>query len=214
MEYLRDNLVRREPVLPYMGLIRATAPAITLAFLTAGCASDAQPASSGATPTNAPATATTAPPVSATTEPETTGYFEGTLEEHVALMLGCLKDDGWDVTLESDGVTLGVDNTGRTDEELIEAQQACNEQIGQVQVQGLSETQLRERYEGRIEQFECLVENGLLEGEPKSFEVFVEDWERSGQERLWSPALDVPMELAQQGRLGPSQLCQVGGSGW
>lgn len=195
-------------------MMKSIVLASAFALVTAGCASDAQPAGSGDAPTNATETASTAPPAGTSTAPETVGYFEGTVEEHAALVLGCLKDGGWTVTLEPDGVTLGIDNTGRTDEEVIEAQQACYDQVGRIQMQGLSEEQLRERYDGRVEQFECLVENGMLEGDPKSFEVFVEDWERSGQERLWSPALDVPMELAQQGRQGPSQLCPIGGSGW
>lgn len=143
------------------------------------------------------------------------GYFEGTVQEHSVLMKGCLEEAGWKVDLGEDG-TYGVGLAGRTHEELDAAHDACKAAVGQVQVTGLSEAQLQERYDSRAEQFECLVEAGWLEGEPKSFEVFVEEYERSGQQELWIPARDVDIEMlvATEARLGPSQLCPLGGAGW
>lgn len=92
------------------------------------------------------------------------------------------------------------------------AQEAGKDEFGHPQIEGLTDSQLQQRYEGRIEQFNCLVEKGALDGEPTSFEVFIEEDRRSGDRSLWSPARDVDMGIAAQ--MCPSDECPLGGSGW
>lgn len=182
---------------------RRAASALTLSLLVGGCVADP--------PDEAP---TELQLVEGQSSQKADEYFQGTPAEFTVQLVGCLKDDGWDVWLTEDGLGYDTDLGGRSVEELQSAQSSCMGEVGQVQTQRLSKEQLKERHEARVKQFECLVENGMLEGEPKSFEVFVEDWERSGQKEFWSPARDVPLEVAAQGRLGPSQLCPFDGTVW
>lgn len=69
---------------------------------------------------------------------------------------------------------------------------------------GLTQEDLRGRYDARVDQFACLVDEQLISGEPISFDQFVDDYERSGQVTLWEPTEGA----VGRGNQGPSDICQ------
>lgn len=97
------------------------------------------------------------------------------------------------------GFSYGID--GR------EVARECYEQVGEPKISGLDDGELRTRYEDRVDQFHCLVKHGLMEGEPMSFERFVEDYRRSGETELWSPDLEAASVEVHTVGPGPTDLC-------
>ena len=133
----------------------------------------------------------------------TTAYFDGTPEEYTTLLRACLAEAGIETV---DGTTADgylVSTEVANSKEYTDASEACSTELGEIQVEGLSENQLRQRYDARAAQFECLVENALISGEPMSFEVFVDGYNRSGQRDLWEPTQGASSLPGQ----GPSEVC-------
>ncbi len=130
-------------------------------------------------------------------------YFDGTPEEMTALFRACLADAGFETRDIGEADGFAIDTAVGQSQAYQDASSRCAAEIGQVKIAGLSQDELRERYEARTAQFDCLVAKGLLSGAPISFEVFVEDYNRSGQKVLWEPTKDA---RGVQGA-GPSQVC-------
>lgn len=130
--------------------------------------------------------------------------FDGTIEEYTALERACYDEKG----LATEDLPSGdpehgqgftYSNAGRTFEEIEAIDEECKAEIGVPRMQGLSQAQLRERYDARVEQWTCLVGKGLVTGDPLSFETFVDKYERSGQKVLWEPT-EGAAEVAADGR--------------
>lgn len=116
-------------------------------------------------------------------------FFVGTPEEYTVLVRTCLDEKGF-LTADNpggapDGFAVAVGD--HAEGEVTRASEECRAELGEPQMSGLPEDELRTRYDARVAQWECLVENDLVSGDPISFEVFVEDYNRSGQESLWEP---------------------------
>jgi len=141
-------------------------------------------------------------------EPEPTNrasarYFEGTPEEYTALSRACLAEAGFETLPGETADGYLVSTEVANSEEFQAASEACGAELGEIQIEGLSDSQLRERYDARVEQFACLVENDLIEGEPISFEVFVDRYNRSGQKDFWEPT----QGASSPPRQGPTDVC-------
>ena len=129
------------------------------------------------------------------------GVFTGTPDEYTELMMGCLEEHG--IATQDEGAN-GF--SFESSDEALEISQMCRESIGEPKIVGLSEDELRERYDARVEQWECLVDNELLSGNPITFETFVDEYERSGQTRLWEPTSEVHIDSSGP-PVNPSGLC-------
>lgn len=142
--------------------------------------------------------------------------FEGTPEEHSVLRRACIEDKGFTTSNDPNGAPdgFGVSTDGKTQEELIAALEECNELIGEPKMANLSEAELQERYDVRVAQFECLIDKGLIGGEPLTFEVFVERYNRSGQEELWEPTAEASMSESGGVPQGPTDVCPRSAQTW
>ena len=162
--------------------------------------------------------ACSAPAPDGAVEPSGTGVFEGTPEEYNLLYRACLEERGIATADlppgdEEPGFLIGTE--GVTAEQREEARAECRDEVGEPKMENLSEGELRERYDARLEQYECLTANGLVSGDPPTFEVFVSDYERSGQRLLWEPAAGVPLIERDDGTMqGPTQVCPRSGQAW
>lgn len=138
-------------------------------------------------------------------EPSETVYFEGTVEEWRQLTIACLRDNGLVAEAGREDTEIMYGSEDLTPAESRDILDSCSAEIGYIQVEGLSEEQLRSRYDARVAQFECLKRNGLIEGEAISFESFVDRYNRSGQQELWAPSLeaDNPPDM------GSSDVCPI-----
>lgn len=148
------------------------------------------------------------PSSSPSTESASTRVFEGTPAEYGTLKRACYEDAGLktadDPTSQS---TSGfVFQSGGIAQGTLDAIAAeCAAELGEPKMRGLAETELRERYDARVSQWTCLVEGGMLTGEPITFEAFADQYARSGQKTLWEPT--VTATSLQDGRGGPSSVC-------
>ena len=79
---------------------------------------------------------------------------------------------------------------------------------------GLTGEELQERYEVRMSQWDCLVEQSLVEGEAPAFEVFVDRYQRSGQKELWEPTFQMLMGGAEVPSSNPSEVCPSSTDVW
>lgn len=115
--------------------------------------------------------------------------FEGLPSEWVELQRGCLESAGVQTGDEPSGDPTGftVDTSTMAYEEYERVREECLAEVGQPPMSNLSEDELQQRYDARVEQWDCLVAAGLQSGSAVSFETFVSDYERSGQLRFWEP---------------------------
>lgn len=136
--------------------------------------------------------------------------FEGTPEEYTLLVRACLEEHGIqtrDLTDSNDQTGYSVSTVDHTPEQLAEVSDGCRAEIGEPQTSGLTEAQLQERYDARLEQWQCLVGHGLVAGEPVTFETFVDDYRRSGEQSLWEPTAESALVDANGQPVSPSDLC-------
>lgn len=138
--------------------------------------------------------------------------FMGTPAEHTVLMRACLEENGIETQdlspADETGYTVGTG--GRSPEEFRLIMDGCSAEVGEPPIGGLQEDELQNRYDARVMQFECLVREQLISGEPISFEQFVDDYQRSGQQLLWEPTT----EAGGRGNLGPTDICPRDSSTW
>lgn len=129
--------------------------------------------------------------------------FTGTPSEYHALIRACFEENGIETFGDPDSVGFAVDGTvDRT-----EVEELCLEQIGRPALEDLSEEELNDRYQSRVEQWECLADNGLVVGEPITFETFVDDYRRSDPPQLWEPTFSSDTTDANGNHVSPSDLC-------
>lgn len=148
-----------------------------------------------------------------------TKVFEGTPEEYMVLKRACLEDMGVKTADlppgdPEAGAGFLVDNRGHTREELESADEKCTSQIGEPKMSNLSDSELRERYDARIIQYECLIDNGLVSGYPPSFDVFVSNYERSGEKLLWEPTEGATTTERDGKPMGPTDVCPRSTKTW
>lgn len=144
------------------------------------------------------------PSESLSASPSEPRIFDGTIEEYVTLERACLEEKGiktMDLSPDDPewGQGYGVVPEGTTFEEREVSYDECEAEIGTPRMQNLSDTQLRERYDSRVEQWTCLVSKELVTGDPLSYETFVDKYERSGQKTLWEPT-ETAADVTKDGR--------------
>lgn len=129
--------------------------------------------------------------------------FTGTVSEYSALVRACLEEHGIET---ADDEQLGAGGfTVEWSEDNTEIRKTCEAQVGDPYgLEDLSEDVLRERYEARVEQWECLVDAGLVTGDPMTFETFLDDYRRSVPTTLWEPTFAVTQV---DGNVSPSVMC-------
>lgn len=142
--------------------------------------------------------------------------FHGTPAEWSLLFRSCLEDNGLTTADLPDGDASGfmLSNDGVTEERRTEVTTKCHSEIGDPQMEGLSDDELHRRYESRLDQFQCLLENDLISGSPMSFEKFVDEYNRSGQKQLWSPDQDASTVERDGILYGPTDICPRDTSTW
>lgn len=136
--------------------------------------------------------------------------FEGTPEEYTLLMRACLEASGIqtrDLTGSNDQTGYSVNIVDQNPEQVAEVSDQCRAEIGEPQTSGLSDAQLQERYDARVGQWQCLAGHGLVAGEPVTFETFVDDYRRSGEQSLWEPTAESALVDANGQPVSPSDLC-------
>jgi len=140
--------------------------------------------------------------------------FEGTATEYTVQLRACLDDRGLrtqDPGPGEDPLAFSISMEGATNEEFIAITEECYSVVGSPYYAGMPEDELQRRYEARLEQFDCLVDLGLLTGEPISYELFVADFERQGYTTMWTPGAEVPLELIQgPPPVSPGDACPLG----
>lgn len=160
---------------------------------------------------------TSSPPEGQAPPPGEAKVFEGTPDEYSAVLRACLDDAGLvteDLPAADAEAGFLLSTQGSTREEREVASASCRQEIGEPRVGGLTTSELRARYDSRFDQFTCLQSAGLVDGEPPTFEVFVDDYERSGQLRLWEPT-DGARTVEQNGEVrGPTDVCPRDTSTW
>src|SRR5699024_4709292 len=137
---LRSKLSRRP--------LAAAFTALLLAVATTSCASDEAPL-----------------PAPSSHDAGEANVFEGTAEEYTLLVRACLEEQGiqtQDLTDSNDQTGYSVSIIDHTPEQVAEISEGCRAEIGEPQTSGLTETQLQERYDARLEQWQCLVGHGLV----------------------------------------------------
>lgn len=148
------------------------------------------------------------PSPSTSTEAASARVFEGTPAEYGTLMRACYEDAGLKTGDDPTSKSTAdfVFESGGIDQAKLDAIAAeCMAELGEPKTGGLTDAELRERYDARVSQWACLVEGGMLTGEPITFEVFADQYARSGQKTLWEPT--VTATSLQDGRGGPSAVC-------
>ncbi len=119
--------------------------------------------------------------------------FTGTPEEYTAALVACYRAAGYTVTMPTDptdGSAFSTDITGHTDQEFADMANACDEQVGTIDLRGYSDEQIRASYDYRVAEFECLVSNGWASGSPPSWESYRDDWRASQGGAHWDPISD------------------------
>lgn len=142
--------------------------------------------------------------------------FQGTPAEWSLLFRSCLEDNGLTTAdlLDGDASGFMLSNDGVTEERRTEVTTKCRSEIGEPQMEGLSNDELHRRYESRLDQFQCLLKNDLISGSPMSFEKFVDEYNRSGQKQLWSPDQDASTVERDGILYGPTDICPRDTSTW
>src|SRR5690554_1643130 len=104
------------------------------------------------------------PPAGSPTE------FQGTPAEWTVLYRACFEEAGLETSDDPHGDKSGflVRAEGVTQEKRDEARISCQSEIGMPWMSGLSEDELRIRYDARVSQFKCLVDLGLVNSAPMS----------------------------------------------
>lgn len=193
-----------------MSRLRLAAVTVVLITVTAAaCAGTMSPESEGDSSASSQQSASGGSPIVEDMREEEP-IFAGTAQEYSAQLRACLEDNGIeteDPEPGQDPLGFSLSLRGFTDEEYLAIVQECSEQVGNPYYDGMYEDELRRRYDARIRQFECFKENGWLAGEPMSFELFVADFEKSGNQSMWVPGLDIP---AQEWSKSPGDVCPLG----
>lgn len=131
-------------------------------------------------------------------------------------MRACLGEHGIETydMLETNDPTGYMTSAEVPREELVAAREECSAEIGEPRMDGLSEIELQRRYDARIDQWECLIDLGLVNGDAPTLEVFVDRYDRSGQTRLWEPAAGASTVDANGRPISPSDVCARSGDVW
>lgn len=129
--------------------------------------------------------------------------FTGTQDEYSLTMKSCMGKFGFEVsTAADDPGRLDISMTGHSDDEVAAALEGCAKEVGEPSAY-LTMAELQARYDWRAEQFDCLVSEGFVSGNVKSFDAFVADYKRTGFAD-WSPLVG----LQETGSLKPAlQAC-------
>ena len=149
--------------------------------------------------------------------PSASPIFEGTPEEFTTLWRACIEGLGFatmDLSSGNADPGFGIDSEGRAPEEIQDANEKCWAELGDPKMQDLSEQELRERYEIRLAQYACLAENGLVSGDPPTFETFVSDYNRSGQKEIWEPTIGASTLERDGIMMGGTDVCPRGPNVW
>lgn len=101
-------------------------------------------------------------------------------------------------------------SAGWDEAELDSIYDGCEAEVGEPPTTGFTDEQLRASYAERLDQFECLVREGLVDGDPPSFEVFLSDYQRSGQKSMWEPTEGA----RSRDNTGPGNICYRAGNAW
>lgn len=104
--------------------------------------------------------------------------------EWYSVMVDCMQDRGWPVELDDDGgfgMSVPEDQSALYDE----AVEECTAEVG-VEVAPLSETELRDIYDGHLEVVSCLEEIGILVTAPSWSE-----FQSTTGENGWHPYNDL-----------------------
>lgn len=146
-------------------------------FASAVCVGAALLTGCGSGPTGDTTTAVTGP-----------DEFVGSPAEYAAAQRSCMQDRGWEIT-NSEDASFTIELSGRSDDEYFDDLEACRAEVGAEPTSDLSEQDLRARYSWRRDQYDCLASEGFAVGAPKSFESFVDGYERTGTPS-WDPIAD------------------------
>lgn len=111
--------------------------------------------------------------------------FTGTIEEYTVALQACMRDKGFETVPGEEPGQLDIGMVGHSDDDAFNAMENCRADVGEPNAH-LTREELRDRYEWRVRQFECLVEEGFVTGSAKSFESFVADYQRTGLAE-WDP---------------------------
>ncbi|MGC5616964.1 hypothetical protein [Georgenia sp. Z1491] len=154
--------------------------------------------SEGAEPpsTSGPATVSEAPPHS---EPDT---FHGTPSERTAAMATCMEDLGYLITPEDDG--FEIEPQGHSGDDVGDDYAACSAQVGRVHATSFSDAQIRESYDRRVDEHDCLVANGWAIGDPPAWETFRDGWRVQGS--TWEPVHDA--QVAEDSASGMAAIAE------
>lgn len=136
--------------------------------------------------------------------------FTGTPAEYVTLLRGCLEERGietGDLPNSTDRTGYLTSTAGHTPEQLTEAGDQCRAELGEPKSSGLSNSELRSRYDARSEQWTCFQAEGLVTGDPPTFTTFIDRYQRSGQSELWEPQLDVSPLLENEIPVNATDVC-------
>lgn len=142
--------------------------------------------------------------------------FDGTPAEWTMLFRACIEDSGLQTADLPDGSKDGfmISLLNSTQEFRDQVTAKCRAEIGEAPMTGLSTDELQRRYSARVSQFDCMVDLGVVDGEPISFEKFVDDYNRSGQKLLWAPGEGISVTLEDGTRKGSTDLCPLDPSVW
>lgn len=159
------------------------------------------------------------PPLSPADTAAPSATFEGTPDEYTVLLRGCLEDHGVatanDLKHPNNTTTFVIPkNGGMTDDERNAVITTCRDELGTTPMKGLPADELQARYEVRVDQWSCLLDEGLVSGPPISFDLFISDYERSGQRTLWEPTDGLQPVVKDGTYLGPSDVCPRAGTAW
>lgn len=184
--------------------LRFVGAALTFAVLSSGvlaaCAPaendpDGSPTSAADTQNGAPSSAAVDTATQSSPGPDvvqansqawvSTTRFTGTQEEYVTALQACMGDKGFETVPGEEPGQLDIGMEGHSDDQVQEAMETCKKGIGEPNA-NLTRTDLQDRYDWRLDQFNCLVKAGYVTGSPKSFESFVADYQRTGFAE-WDP---------------------------
>ena len=105
------------------------------------------------------------------TPSQTNQYFSGTPEEYWAAMISCYRQHGIEAEPNGDGGIRTFSNLAPDEYNKISL--SCRDPLGEpLPEEMLNESQYRERYQWRADQYRCLVDHGYLTGEPMSFDQY------------------------------------------
>jgi len=142
--------------------------------------------------------------------------FDGTPDEYSTVLQACMQQHG--LTTVPDPTEPGAFSinppAGMTAQQALPIVNKCHKTVGAEPLAHLSADQLKASYQARVDQWACLVKAGLASGAPKSYDVFLSDYQRSNGKTLWEPT-DGLKGLVKNGvDEGPSDVCPRVGTAW